>query len=274
MTPQELLDDHFRRPRNIGKLLNASAVGDVGSIVAGDAMRFYITVEQERIRAAKFQVFNCADQVAAASVVTELAVGLTLDAAKKLTVAAVQAALGDCGLEHLPPQIWALAGLRTAIATLEGSELACDNELEPLVCRCHGVTEATVRRVIAAGAHTVEALVAATGAGTGCGSCKPDLVRLLDEVLQAPEAAAPVRPGLAGRIQTLRRIQHTYETDLAPSLREHQAGLELWDFDGKLVRVRLQGSLISDESAARQALTALEQLLKTQVDQGLGVAVG
>ena len=39
MTPVELLEDHARRPRNVGKLLNATAVGDVGSIVVGDALR-------------------------------------------------------------------------------------------------------------------------------------------------------------------------------------------------------------------------------------------
>ena len=44
MTPVELLEDHARRPRNVGKLLNATAVGDVGSIVVGDALRFYIQV--------------------------------------------------------------------------------------------------------------------------------------------------------------------------------------------------------------------------------------
>ena len=43
MTPTELYDDHARKPRNVGKLLNASAVGDVGSIVVGDALRFYIS---------------------------------------------------------------------------------------------------------------------------------------------------------------------------------------------------------------------------------------
>ena len=42
MTPAELLDDHQRKPRNVGKLLNASAVGDVGSIVVGDALEPFL----------------------------------------------------------------------------------------------------------------------------------------------------------------------------------------------------------------------------------------
>jgi len=45
MNPVDLLDDHTRRPRNLGKLIGASAVGDVGSIIAGDALRFYVVVD-------------------------------------------------------------------------------------------------------------------------------------------------------------------------------------------------------------------------------------
>ena len=83
-SPIEVLDDHIRRPRNVGKLLNASAVGDIGSIVVGDALRFYIGVADNRITQAKFQVFNCSDQIAAASLVTEVAAGRTLDEAERL----------------------------------------------------------------------------------------------------------------------------------------------------------------------------------------------
>lgn len=278
MTPLELLDDHARKPRNIGKLLNATAVGDVGSIVAGDAMRFYIAVVDGRITAARFQVFNCADQVGAASVVTELAVGRSLDEARRLAALDVRAQLGGLAVEHLPPQIWALEGLRAAIAVVDGTVPACDAESEALVCRCHGVTEEAVRQAVTVGgARSVEDLVVATGAGSGCGSCKPDLVRILDEALRpadAPAASVPAKPSVTGRIQTLLRIQRAYATRLAPTLHDKGGDLELWDFDGRLVRVRLCGALLKDEAAARQALTDLEQLIKAQIDAALGVTVG
>jgi nitrite reductase (NADH) large subunit len=41
------------------------------------------------------------------------------------------------------------------------------------------VTAATLREAIAAGAESVEALGAATKAGTGCGSCKGELTHLV-----------------------------------------------------------------------------------------------
>lgn len=277
MTPLELLDDHARKPRNIGKLLNATAVGDVGSIVAGDAMRFYLGVADDRITAARFQVFNCADQVGTASVVTELVVGKTLDEARHLAPIDIRTALGGLAVEHLPPQIWALEGLRSALAVVAGTVPDCDTEGETLVCRCHGVTEEQVRQaVLVGGARSVEDLVAATGAGSGCGSCKPDLVRLLEEALRPADAPAPTaaRPVATGRIQTLLRIQRAYETRLAPALRDKGGDLELWDFDGRLVRVRLQGALAGDEAAGRQALADLEQLIKAQIDAALGVSVG
>jgi NifU-like protein len=277
MTPLELLSDHAHRPRNIGKLPNASAIGDVGSIVAGDAMRWYIAVEQERIRAARFQVFNCSDQVAAASVVTELAMGRTVAEAQLLTAADIRTALGGLEIEHLPPQIWALEGLRTALAVYAGGDRVNDGDHEALVCRCHAVTETTARHsVTIGGAHSLEEMVAATGAGSGCGSCKPDLIGLLDEALHPAEAptTASTRTTAGGRIQTLLRIQRAFESRLAPSLREHGGDLELWDFDGRLVRVRLRGTLTSDETKARQALEDLEHLLKAQIDPALGVQMG
>jgi nitrite reductase (NADH) large subunit len=47
------------------------------------------------------------------------------------------------------------------------------------VCNCNKVTEAGIRQAIDGGCDSVEALGAATRAGTGCGSCKGELVRLL-----------------------------------------------------------------------------------------------
>lgn len=48
-----------------------------------------------------------------------------------------------------------------------------------MVCNCHKVSEFTLRDAIASGADSVEALGAATRAGTNCGSCKSDIALLL-----------------------------------------------------------------------------------------------
>jgi nitrite reductase (NADH) large subunit len=62
---------------------------------------------------------------------------------------------------------------------------------ERLVCTCNKVTEAGVREAIAAGCASVEALGAATRAGTGCGSCKNELQSLIARhALTRPPLAA------------------------------------------------------------------------------------
>ena len=47
------------------------------------------------------------------------------------------------------------------------------------VCACMGVGLNDLRRAVAAGAGSIEALGAATGAGTNCGACRPELAGLL-----------------------------------------------------------------------------------------------
>jgi NifU-like protein len=279
MSPLELLDDHARRPRNLGKLLNASAVGDIGSIVAGDALRFYIKVEGgaagpgeggakvETIAAAKFQVFNCQDQIGAASVVSELCVGLGLDDAAELAAPDVCTKLG--GLDHLelPPRLWALEGLRAAIASWRRTDLDADHELDPLLCRCLGIPEETVRQAIAVRSlTTVEQVVDATGAGSVCGSCRADMPELLAPKAKTTEPAQPIN-----RIQLMRRIQRVVEEKLLPSVRAGGGDLELWDLDGIQVRVRAKGALAGDDEARRETLAALEALLRSEVDPTLEV---
>jgi nitrite reductase (NADH) large subunit len=56
-----------------------------------------------------------------------------------------------------------------------------------LVCNCHKVTEGALCDAVEAGADTVEALCAATKAGTGCGSCKSELGQIL---ARAPQKKA------------------------------------------------------------------------------------
>ena len=55
-----------------------------------------------------------------------------------------------------------------------------EDAASPRVCYCRHVDEATLLRAIRAGATDVQALQRATGAGTGCGTCRFDLIELLE----------------------------------------------------------------------------------------------
>lgn len=271
MTPVELLADHQAKPRNIGKLMNASAVGDVGSIVVGDALRFYIQVKDEAITAAKFQVFNGTDQVAASSALTELAVGKTLDQAAAIGITDLCAHLGGLDPIHLPPRPWAIDGLRAAVAAYRGEDVDSDEERDPLLCRCHGIPEDTVRQSIQVmDLKETDEVVNATGAGSGCGSCRADIPRLIDAVRNKPkEAPKPAARG-TGRIKVIHRITQVVEEQLRPTLVADGGDLELLDLDGNLVVVRgrnLEGD------ALRTACEVLEKLLRAEVDPALGVSL-
>ena len=94
----EQVMDHFRNPRNMGEMEDASGVGTVGNAKCGDIMRFYIKVENDVIVDVKFKTFGCGAAIATSSKATELIKGKTIDEALKVTNKAVMEALGG-----LPP---------------------------------------------------------------------------------------------------------------------------------------------------------------------------
>jgi ferredoxin-nitrate reductase len=57
--------------------------------------------------------------------------------------------------------------------------------LGKLVCSCNNVGADNLRQAIASGCNSLKELCAGTGAGTGCGSCRPEVQRLLEESLVA-----------------------------------------------------------------------------------------
>lgn len=60
------------------------------------------------------------------------------------------------------------------------------------VCNCRKVTESRLHVAIAEGATTLESLSEATGAGTGCGSCRGELAEIIARQTAAPAKLAAV----------------------------------------------------------------------------------
>ena len=94
----EKVMDHFSNPRNVGEVVNANGVGEVGNASCGDIMRISLQVEDDVIQDVKFKTFGCGAAIATSSMVTELAIGKTIDEALILTNQAVAEAL-----DGLPP---------------------------------------------------------------------------------------------------------------------------------------------------------------------------
>ena len=85
MMYSEKVMEHFTNPRNVGVIKDADGVGKVGNPVCGDMMTFYIKVTDSRIADVKFQTFGCGAAIAVSSMVSEMAMGKTLDEARKIT---------------------------------------------------------------------------------------------------------------------------------------------------------------------------------------------
>lgn len=85
--------DHFSNPRNMGDMQNPDGVGEVGNPVCGDAMTVYIKVEDGKLADVKFKTFGCVAAIAVSSMVSELARGLSLEEAKKISKQAIAESL-------------------------------------------------------------------------------------------------------------------------------------------------------------------------------------
>ncbi len=97
---------HFKNPKNMGKIEDADGVGKVGNPICGDVMYVYIKVEKKKfngkekeyVKDIKFQTMGCIAAIATSSIITELAKGKTLEEAKRITNKDVASSLGS-----LPP---------------------------------------------------------------------------------------------------------------------------------------------------------------------------
>src|SRR5690554_2980684 len=77
--------DHFTNPRNVGEIADADGVGEVGNSRCGDIMKIWIKVEGNVITDIKFKTFGCGAAIATSSVITEMAIGKTVDEAEQIT---------------------------------------------------------------------------------------------------------------------------------------------------------------------------------------------
>jgi len=84
---------------------------------------------------------------------------------------------------RLPPRDW-LAGLfaggaAPSVVALLAGRPADGPPPSPVLCICWGVSQDSVRGAVAGGCRSLAAVGEATRAGTGCGSCRPEIAALL-----------------------------------------------------------------------------------------------
>ncbi|MDB6136932.1 MAG: FeS cluster assembly scaffold protein NifU [Verrucomicrobiaceae bacterium] len=99
---EQTLEDALANPQNLGEMLDADAVGTVGSPDCGDMVRLWVKYKDQDgrkvIDKASFQSFGCQTAIAVASLATELIRGKTREEALQMSAEELSRPLGP-----LPP---------------------------------------------------------------------------------------------------------------------------------------------------------------------------
>lgn len=108
--------EHFLRPRNVGVIENADGVGEIGSKECGDYLVIYIKVnDREEIEDIKFKIHGCVAAIATSSAVTEIARGLNIHEAVKITEKGIVDYLGGLPEEKLHCSVLGASCIKSAV---------------------------------------------------------------------------------------------------------------------------------------------------------------
>lgn len=262
----------FLRPKNAGEIENADAIGEVGSIICGDALKLFLRIDKEtgRILDARFQTFGCASAIASSSALTELIRGKTLDEALSVTNKDIADFLGGLPDQKMHCSVMGREALEAAIANYRGAPVQ-KADAEKLVCRCFDVTEEKIRReAMANHLTTVEEVTNFTKAGGGCGECKPDIEKILATIWSAGPPLTPLKPGKMTNLQKIALIQEIVERDIRPLLQADNGDVEIVDIEGTRVMVALRG-LCSNCSMSAVTLKNMQDKLRELVSDDIVV---
>lgn len=243
--------DHFLNPRNVGEIADADAIGEVGSLACGDALKLMLKIdENEKIEDAKFQTFGCASAIASASALTEIVQGMTVDEAANVTNQDIAEYLGGLPEAKMHCSVLGREALELAVQNYRTGETAIAELEGEIVCVCFGVTDREIERVVRENKlESVEQVTNYCKAGGGCGGCAGAIQKIIDTVSgeQARESAESVtKPqGALTNIQRIALVQETIDREIRPGLRQDHGDIDLIDVEGPKVVVALRGACAS-----------------------------
>jgi NifU-like protein len=265
--------EHFFSPRNAGAVTGANAIGDVGSLSCGDALRLSLKVDpqSETILEAGFQTFGCGSAIASSSALTEIIKGMTLEQALKVSNQDIADFLDGLPPEKMHCSVMGREALQAAVANYRGEVWKDDHAEGALVCKCFAVDAVLIEETIRAnGLATVEEVTNYTKAGGGCSSCHEGIEEILTRVLAekgrafdptaAPAPLSGKRKKL-GTLERIRRIEGAIEA-IRPNLQRDRGDVELVEVDGKNVYVNMTGAC----SGCQMAATTLDGIQQRIVE--------
>lgn len=185
--------DHFRNPRNVGKIDNPDGVGTVGSLACGDSLTLTFKLDADgRIEDVKFQTFGCASAIASSSALTELVKGKTLEEAEKITNKDIADYLGGLPAQKMHCSVMGREALEAAIRNYRtGETVVRDLKEEKIVCKCFNVSEEEIERVATENnLTTLREVMFYCKAGGACGKCRGEIQAILDRIAKERGGAA------------------------------------------------------------------------------------
>jgi NifU-like protein len=267
--------EHFLNPRNVGELKDANAVGEVGSLACGDALKLFLKVDDDgRIVDASFQTFGCASAIASSSVLTELIKGKTVEEALKISNKDIAAALGGLPREKMHCSVMGREALEAAVKNLRGEAPPQAHPEGEIVCHCFGVTDEQIRRAVRENNLTTVAEVTDyTKAGGGCEECHDRIAELIAEVRgeAAPAAPKPEAAKPLTNLQRMQRVMQVLDEEIRPSLKKDGGDIELIDIEGRKVLVALRRACAGCPSSQLTLTDFVEKKLKELVEPDITV---
>ena len=274
----ETVKEHFYNPRNAGPLPEANAIGEVGSISCGDALRLMLKVEPatEKIVDASFQTFGCGSAIASSSALTEMIKGKTLDEALAVSNQDIADFLGGLPPEKMHCSVMGREALQSAVANFRGEEWKDDHEEGELICKCFAIDSVMIEETIRANnLCSIEQVTNYTKAGGCCSSCHEGIEEILARVLaERGETFSPApppekkKPGKLSTLERIRRIEQVIEK-ARPNLQRDHGDIELVDVDGKTIYVAMKGACAGCQMEAltlggiqQQMVEALGEIVK------------
>ena len=270
----EKVMDHYRNPRNVGKIDDADAVGSAGSLACGDQLKIYLKIKNGIVTDAKFQTFGCGSAVASSSILTEMIIGKPISEVRKIT----NKDIAD-QLEGLPPEKMhcSVMGYEALEDALQGYEdyqdleyiRADEDKKQKIVCTCFGITENVIWDAIKQnGLTTVEEVTNYTKAGGACGKCKGLIQDIIDTYYKKEESKKTEGLSPAQRIL---KINSIIENQISPELQKDGGDITLVDIDGNKVYVKLRGKCSGCKNSMLTLKAFVEMTLKDAISKDIEV---
>lgn len=297
---------HGKPGTHMGEIENPDGLGEHGSIVCGDALRFTFRVRrhpsdplQDVITEARYLTFGCTSAIASSEALCAIIEqgGYTPIRALEIKNEDIVRYLNGLpsqkihcsvmGAEALEAAVYNWAQRRGVDLEKLGVKISMKDENEGrIVCKCFSVSEPYLRRKIRElNLRTIPEITNAIKAGGACMSCHHapgGLQDILDEIWGAggagaapPEPAEPTRAVASAEpmslFQRIKRIERVVEDQVRPMLQSDGGDLELVDIKDHLVYCRLKGACAGCVGAATTLKMMVERVLKEQVDERIRV---